>query len=165
MKVLSIQQHARNTLSRLRMRKRNRNWAQNRNHMGWGNLFDIILGLRGYWLLAARAGLHRAGAGLGCVAAGWTADYRGFWLDWTLHRAGLGWAARGRDLAARNGEQVLLVVGLRDCWLDYGGVGAQLLHWRLAGLGLNSAGQSGGSRGVGKKKKYCTEAGGWWLLG
>ncbi|GFY86369.1 hypothetical protein Acr_05g0000080 [Actinidia rufa] len=38
MEVLSIQQHARDTLSRLRMRKRNKNWA--RDHMSWGNLLE-----------------------------------------------------------------------------------------------------------------------------
>ncbi|GFZ02252.1 reticulata-like protein, putative [Actinidia rufa] len=40
MEVLSIQQHARDTLSRLRMRKRNKNWA--RDHMSWGNILEIV---------------------------------------------------------------------------------------------------------------------------
>ncbi|GFS38109.1 hypothetical protein Acr_00g0055750 [Actinidia rufa] len=106
MEVLSIQQHARDTLSRLRMRKRDKNWA--RDHMSWGNLLEGVgkggccwLAVRGSphtgwlwlvvgrglhrgdgWLLVTAPGLRRA-AGLVtaqglCRAAGWWLAVRGF---------------------------------------------------------------------------------------
>ncbi|GFS46196.1 hypothetical protein Acr_00g0100740 [Actinidia rufa] len=45
MKVLSIQQHARDTLSSLRMKKRNWNWARSNRSLsnrGWNNILDWI---------------------------------------------------------------------------------------------------------------------------
>ncbi|GFS35496.1 hypothetical protein Acr_00g0040150 [Actinidia rufa] len=69
MEILSIQQHAHDTLSRLRMRKRNKNWAQ--DHMSWGNLLEGGDGTETW----AR-GRHRGGSG------GWWQD-----RDWeVLHK-------------------------------------------------------------------------------
>ncbi|PSS07314.1 Omega-lycotoxin-Gsp2671f like [Actinidia chinensis var. chinensis] len=104
MKILSIQQHARDTLSRLRMRKRNRNWIRNQNHMGWGNLFEgctvqrqgyVAAGLRGQeqgncrGCTVQRQGCVVRSRGCwwwGCVAAGQT-GLRGCCLDYTRHKA------------------------------------------------------------------------------
>ncbi|GFS45406.1 hypothetical protein Acr_00g0095910 [Actinidia rufa] len=148
MKVLSIQQHARNTLSRLRMRKRNWNWARNRNHMGWGNLFEIAscwaAWLQGLgWATWLLAGLQTVGAGgwAGCTGRG---------LGCTGQ--GLGWAAWAGAGAAGGGA----------AWLDCGGAGAQL----LTGLGWAGAQQRWTKwwrQRRGKEKKYCTEV--WWLGG
>ncbi|GFY92417.1 hypothetical protein Acr_08g0008130 [Actinidia rufa] len=73
MEVLSIQQHARDTLSRLRMRKRNKNWA--RDHMryhpkDWAGICWLVVGL-GWRLvvllltLGCDCGLHREQGCLG----------------------------------------------------------------------------------------------------
>ncbi|GFZ03340.1 hypothetical protein Acr_15g0019480 [Actinidia rufa] len=79
------------------MRERNRNWARNWNHMGWGNFFEgcaahyTSLGLaarcrgRATWSGAGAAG------GWGCVAAGQT-GLRGCCLDYTRHKAAQGCA-------------------------------------------------------------------------
>ncbi|GFY91382.1 hypothetical protein Acr_07g0015780 [Actinidia rufa] len=83
MEVLSIQQHARDTLSRLRMRKRNKNWA--RDHMSWGNLLEGGDGTKTWargaaqrriWWVVAGQRLHRGWteeAG-GCVVSGLRLD-------------------------------------------------------------------------------------------
>ncbi|GFZ04120.1 hypothetical protein Acr_16g0007440 [Actinidia rufa] len=116
MEVLSIQQHARDTLSRLRMRKRNKNWA--RDHMSWGNLRYhpkdwagicwLVAGL-GWRLvvllltLGCDCGLHRVGwADVGCTgwagmmwAAGlfWAASELGY-SGLGLHRSRAAWESR-----------------------------------------------------------------------
>ncbi|GFS37416.1 hypothetical protein Acr_00g0051890 [Actinidia rufa] len=115
MEVLSIQQHARDTLSRLRMRKRDKNWA--RDHM---KHHTRTAGLR--------AGLH--GKGLDWAARGWGWAARGVcWLlaaqGWVT--AGLGcWLHRGgctravQDWAARGG-----------CWLHRGGCARAVQDWAI----------------------------------
>ncbi|GFY84434.1 hypothetical protein Acr_03g0012080 [Actinidia rufa] len=87
MEVLSIQQHARDTLSRLRMRKRDKNWA--RDHMrarlkgGLGGTGELGMGCR--WAVSARLGC--TGRSRGCAEAGWwfaqagAAQRCGWWLD------------------------------------------------------------------------------------
>ncbi|GFZ16148.1 hypothetical protein Acr_25g0005570 [Actinidia rufa] len=100
------------------MRERNRNWARNWNHMGWGNFFELEwgrtagvvlhttqalawlhgaeVGLRGYWAAWSGAGAAGGGAAwlldrLGCVVvAVWTTHGTG------LHRAVLGCTVQGQ---------------------------------------------------------------------
>ncbi|GFS40447.1 hypothetical protein Acr_00g0068590 [Actinidia rufa] len=115
MEVLSIQQHARDTLSQLRMRKRDKNWA--RDHMR----------LRGLW-----AGLH--GQGLDWAARGWGWAARG--VCWLL--AAQGWVTAGLGCWLHKGgcTRCLLAVGcagLGDCWTG-------LLDWAAGCTGVAAQG-------------------------
>ncbi|GFS33563.1 hypothetical protein Acr_00g0029300 [Actinidia rufa] len=134
---------------------------------GWTALYRAGLGWaarEGTWL----HGMSRCCWWWGCVAAGWTAEEQGLSCCTGAGQAGAAgggaaWLLAG--LRRSRGSAAALALGSRCCWwwgcVAAGGTaeeqGAQLLHWRWAGVGLNSAGQSGGGRGVGKKKKYCTE--------
>ncbi|GFY87423.1 hypothetical protein Acr_05g0010620 [Actinidia rufa] len=79
MEVLSIQQHARDTLSRLRMKKRNVSWVL--NHMGWGNLLEAGaaygMAMVGVWWCKGW-GLHR---GYSLVGAGQRLQFGGLHRD------------------------------------------------------------------------------------
>ncbi|GFY86911.1 hypothetical protein Acr_05g0005500 [Actinidia rufa] len=111
MKVISIQQYARDTSSRLRMRKRNRNWIL--NHMGWGNLLGIGLNCTGEgldqgnnkaWIGTAQGLCCAAGRlrrRLEVVAAGCAGLHRG----WLLAAQGL---ARGSRIVCTEAAQRLV---------------------------------------------------------
>ncbi|GFZ10978.1 hypothetical protein Acr_22g0003760 [Actinidia rufa] len=137
MEVLSIQQHARDTLSRLRMRKRNKNWA--RDHMSWGNLLEARLkgGLGGTgelgmgcrWAVSARLGC--TGRSRGCAEAGWWLRRQG------LHRGCLE-AGGGGCLEAGGGyrgcTEAAQEAGLEAVWLRRAaqGVGGCLVAAQVA---------------------------------
>ncbi|GFY93348.1 hypothetical protein Acr_08g0017440 [Actinidia rufa] len=98
MKVLSIQQHARDTLSWLRMRKRNRNWARLKGGLGGTGELEAAVCMcteaaqrldggcagRGYtevWLVAGGGGCLEAGGGCrGCTEAAQEAGLEAVWL-------------------------------------------------------------------------------------
>ncbi|GFY85895.1 hypothetical protein Acr_04g0006330 [Actinidia rufa] len=133
MEVLSIQQHARDTLSRLRMRKRDKNWA--RDHMrarlkgglgGTGELEAVVC-----VCTEAAQRLDGGCAGRGCTEV---------WLvaGWWLRRQGLprgcleaGGGCRGCTKAAQ--EAGLEVVWLRRAAQGVGGCAGDCprLHRRL----------------------------------
>ncbi|GFY96558.1 hypothetical protein Acr_11g0008640 [Actinidia rufa] len=165
------------------MRKRNWNWAQNRNHMGWGNFFELQnsgVGL-GYvaagWLdWAAQALAAQAGwlAGLGCwldwATQAWAAQAGWLWtgphrLEWgrtagaVLHTTqALAWL-HGAEAGLRGQEQGLRVVGLRGCWTDWAAWLLSGLHTAQGCTGLCLAARcrgraaGGGCRGVAEEKK------------
>ncbi|GFZ07003.1 auxin-responsive GH3 family protein [Actinidia rufa] len=137
MEVLSIQQHARDTLSRLRMRKRNKNWA--RDHMSWGNLRYhpkdwagicwLVVGL-GWRLvvllltLGCDCGLHRVGC--------WTV----FEVGWADEQGCLGVKGRGGDGT--------------ETWAR--GAAQRQIWWVVAGQRLGGPAQR-------------LDRGGWWMCG
>ncbi|GFZ20883.1 hypothetical protein Acr_29g0000450 [Actinidia rufa] len=154
MKVLSIQQHARNTLSRLRMRERNRNWARNRNHMGWDNFFEAARD----WDWTGLVGAAQYQSRLDFTDRGWTGLYEaaqgcaGDWAAWDW-----GWTAQ-----AEAGWWLSDCVGLRRrlvtvWWLrrwaaqEAGlvAVAVWLLHRGCAGAGLVAAGCAGAAQEAG----------------
>ncbi|GFY81018.1 hypothetical protein Acr_01g0008270 [Actinidia rufa] len=126
MEILSIQQHARDTLSRLRMRKRDKNWA--RDHM---KHHTRTAGLR--------AGLH--GQGLDWAARGWGWAARG--VCWLL--AAQGWAAAQAGLLAAQGWLHKGCVGL-GCtgWLRKGCAGLGCLDKGCAGVAAGLHGVAAG---------------------
>ncbi|GFY92445.1 hypothetical protein Acr_08g0008410 [Actinidia rufa] len=143
--------------------------------MGWGNLFEGWAAQGRGWAAWLLAGLHttQVWAGLGWAGLGCTGQGLGCteWGRGLAAQAGGGLAARAEGgLAAWAGgglhrqQQMLLVVG-------YVAAG-----WTTEEQGLScctGAGLGWGSTALDRvvaaeaweRKKYCTEAGGWWLLG
>ncbi|GFY80897.1 hypothetical protein Acr_01g0007060 [Actinidia rufa] len=151
MEVLSIQQHARDTLSRLRMRKRNKNWA--RDHMSWGNLLEARLkgGLGGTgelgmgcrWAVSARLGC--TGRSRGCTEAVWRL---GVVAVWRL----VGAVGAAQRLRRRLGWRLSGCAGLHK--------GLVAVWWLRRWL---HRGCAGGWVGGCLVAQGCT--GGWWLSG
>ncbi|GFS37810.1 hypothetical protein Acr_00g0054070 [Actinidia rufa] len=133
------------------MRERNRNWARNWNHMGWGNFFEGWAGRRGCGLAGLRL------AGLGCVAAGQTAQAeRGRIAGAVLHTT--------QALAWLHGAEA----GLRGCWAAWSGAGAAGggAAWLLDRLGCVVAVWTTHGTGLHRAVLGCTVQGQrcWWWL-
>ncbi|GFY95368.1 hypothetical protein Acr_10g0007530 [Actinidia rufa] len=140
MKVLSIQQHTYYTLSRLRMRKRDRNWARNWNCMSWGNLLERALA--GPWLGWV---LGWAFTGLGF---GWTFARVGSWTWGSGSGAGLG--SMG-GWAGQQGERWAGQQGGSGSGAGLGSRGAA-----TAGLGWQAVGSGAGLGSRGLRRLGCT---------
>ncbi|GFY96711.1 hypothetical protein Acr_11g0010170 [Actinidia rufa] len=157
MEVLSIQQHARDTLSRLRMRKRNKNWT--RDHMryhpkDWAGMRWLVGGLG--WRLVVRlltlgcdCGLHRVGC-------------------WTV----LIWVAQGGleqgCLGVKGRCCLLVVLAAGGLWPTTEDVAAVLTaqgwgrHRNVGKGGSTEADLVGGGR---TEIAQRLDRGGWWMCG
>ncbi|GFY96915.1 hypothetical protein Acr_11g0012210 [Actinidia rufa] len=147
MEVLSIQQHARDTLSRLRMRKRNKNWA--RDHMRWAGLMWAagLFWAASFWAASelgySGLGLHKSRAAWEsrAGAACWGGDGTETWARGAAQRR-IWWVVAGQRLHRGWTEEAggCVVSGLR---LDRGESGLHrdvgrraVQRWRLVAIEL-----------------------------